>query len=349
MTLRRLPTLVALGALFCGLTAAGAYWALRSSQLRLGELAAVFRLAASSVGPLAGLTVAIYASDVLRYRLMGRALGIPIRWRVGLDASMANFLFSWITPGAAMGAPAAMYMLHRGGVPWPDGAVIAFGKSLTSGAVVVALSFLALAVGLAPDFDATTRAVLTSGAGVAALLLALPVLGALCPAHSLDLIDALERRLCRGTISRGGWAWLAGTLRTAVERLGRLTRGGASTPIALLAAHLAHFGSLVAVAVVLAVSLGATSSPQAVGASMLYTGVTYLAPTPGGAGIAEAVGGTLFAGVLAPREALLVAIAARLLTIHLQIVLGAVYLAIVGGTTEIMANRRRPRDRPASE
>ena len=105
---------------------------------------------------------------MIRYRVFGRAVGERVSWRAALDATVANFFFSWITPGAALGAPAAIVMLGRRGVSWDAAALIAFGKSLTGTALLILLAFAMLAIGLGPDLDRGTLAVFTTGIGVVA-------------------------------------------------------------------------------------------------------------------------------------------------------------------------------------
>ena len=52
------------------------------------------------------LVVGLYVTDVLRYKALARATSVHITWRAGLDASVANFVFSNITPGSTFGVPA---------------------------------------------------------------------------------------------------------------------------------------------------------------------------------------------------------------------------------------------------
>ena len=56
---------------------------------------------------LAALCAGVYGTDVYRYQVIGRAVGVAVSWRVALEASVACFFFGWTTPGTAFGAPAA--------------------------------------------------------------------------------------------------------------------------------------------------------------------------------------------------------------------------------------------------
>ena len=322
-------------ALFVALAAGGIYYGVRSSGVTLGDLGVLWQLPAITLVALAVLCILFYAADMLRYRVVGRALGEHVSWRATLDATIANFFFSWITPGAALGAPAAIVMLGRRGVPWDAAALIAFGKSLTGTAVLILLAFGALAVGLGPSLDGRTLAVFTTGIGLVALMLLVPIAGAVWPAASLRAIARLEARLRARPLAV---RFCAG-LRSAVERLAKLRSGGAAMPLYILLAHLADLGVLVAIATVLADALGATSIPHALGISIVYAAFTYVAPTPGGAGLAEAVGPLFYGSILPAREAVLLVLLFRALTFYLHIAIGIVYLGIVGGTREILARR----------
>jgi glycosyltransferase 2 family protein len=328
--------------LFVVLAAAGIWYGVRRSGVTWNDLGALWRLPIATLAALAVLCVLFYVADMVRYRFVGRAVGEHVSWRAALDATIANFFFSWITPGAALGAPAAIVMLARRGVPWNAAALIAFGKSLTGTAVLILLAFLAMAVGLGPDLDGSLLAVFTTGVGVVAAMLLIPIVGAVWPARSLRLIARFEAWLLRRFTSERGQRLgirFAGGLRSAVERLAKLRSGGATTPLLILLAHLVDLGVLVAIATVLAVSFGAPSLPQAIGVSVVYAAFTYVAPTPGGAGLSEAVGPAFYGSMLGAHDAVLVVLLFRALTFYLHIVVGVVYLGIVGGTRQILEKR----------
>ena len=107
------------GALFVALTAAGVLFAFSRAPVRAGDLYEVLASQPASVlGAIAASCVAIYVTDILRYRSLGRAVGTHVDWKAGLDSSVANFLFSWVFPGSTFGAPATIYMLGRRNVLW---------------------------------------------------------------------------------------------------------------------------------------------------------------------------------------------------------------------------------------
>jgi uncharacterized protein (TIRG00374 family) len=345
--MRSRARLVMFMALFVALAGTGIAWGIHAGRVTTRDLAALARLPAATLVALGVLAIGLYAVDLARYRVFGWAIGDAVSWRAALDASVANFFFGWITPGAALGAPAAIVMLGRRGVSWEGAALIAFGKSMTGTAVLVGLAFVAAALGLGPGLDGGVRAVFASGLGVLAAVMLVPIAGAVWPAWTIRQVDRLEGSLARrrglaGPRARRFTARACEALRTTVRRLAHLRAGGPAVPLAILAVHLAYLAVFVAVAVVLARAFGAASLRRAIGTSTLYAAFTYVAPTPGGAGLSEAVATRFYGAILAPRSAVLVVLLFRSLTFYLQIAVGAVYLGVVGGTREILEKQPGP-------
>jgi uncharacterized protein (TIRG00374 family) len=282
----------------------------------------------------------------MRYRAFGRAVGEPLAWRAAWDASVANFFFSWITPGAALGAPAAIVMLGRRGVSWEGATLIAFGKSMTSTVVLLGLAFVVLATGYGPELDRGAIAVLTTGTGVVVATLLVPMIGALWPAAMIRRVDRTEawlarRRVFAGERAQRAVARIGDALRETVRRLARLRAGGVAMVVAVVASHLLYLAVLVAIAVVLARGFGATALPEAIGISIVYVAFTYVAPTPGGAGLAEAAATVFYGGILPARDAVVVVLLFRALTFYFEILIGIVYLGIVGGARQILERGAR--------
>ncbi|HTL37214.1 MAG TPA: flippase-like domain-containing protein [Kofleriaceae bacterium] len=322
-------------ALFIVLAGAGIVWSVRRSGVSPRDLGQLWSLPAGSLVLLALLCVGLYATDMIRYRLFARAIGESVDWRGALDTSVANFFFSWITPGAALGAPAAIVMLGRRGVTWEGATLIAFGKSVTGTVVLVALAFIAMACGYGPTLDGRVFAVFMGGIAVVSPLLLIPLVGVFWPERLLRGIARLERRFTGPIMTK-----VSGVLRRTVERLSKLRAGGAAMPATLLASHVLYLAVLVGIAVVLAVGFGATSVASAIGISTVYAAFSYVAPTPGGAGLSEAAATVFYGSILGAREAVLVVLLFRALTFYLGIAIGLLYLPLVGGTRQILAAKK---------
>ncbi|MEZ4464087.1 MAG: lysylphosphatidylglycerol synthase transmembrane domain-containing protein [bacterium] len=267
---------------FVGFAVAGIAFALRGTPP-----AGLGALGGAAWSALAVLVVAIYGLDAWRYRVLGSAAGVALAWPAALEASVANFFFSWLTPGSALGAPAAIFTLHRRGVPLAAAGLIAFGKSATGTLVLLGLAFAALALGLGPAPTDALVVPLASGAGIVVAALAVPVAASRLP--------PLRRWLAR---PRPGWRGRVGAgLHGAAGRLAGLRAGTYSL---IFLSHLAYFAAFVGVAVLAVSALGGQPVPRVVGASTVFTAFSYVAPTPGGAGLSEGAAGLFFGGSSGP-------------------------------------------------
>lgn len=334
--------LVAFAVLFVALTLAGAVWAVSRAPVTVSDLRAL-DLRGSIVLLVPTLCAGIYATDALRYRALGAAVGARVSWRAALDASVANFFFSWITPGSTFGAPATIYMLVRRGVAWDAAVVITFGKAFTGVAVIVLASVALLALGLGPEYDPGVTIVAGAGGAVFASLFALLVHAASRPATAQRFNTALF-----GWIARrfGGARILAPAERvvsSTIERLSLLRAGGV-WPLARLAlTHLVYFATFAGLGVVLLSALGGAAGVPSFAALILYMTFTYLAPTPGGAGFAEAMATPFFGPLLPPTKAVLFVLIFRGITLYLQVGFAIPYMLVVGGVGEIASRAARPR------
>lgn len=297
--------------LFLALAGAGIAWAVYRAGADLAHLPG---LGAGTWMTVIGLVPLIYAFDALRYRLLAAAVGTPIGWGAAIEASMANFFFSWLTPGAALGAPAAIVTLHRRGVPLAAAGLVAFGKSATSTLILLLLAFMALALGLGPPLPTAVLTPLVAGLAIVVTILAVPV------------VAALSRRF-RSVLARPGGRWRAG-LHDAAERLARLPVRALP---AIFLSHLLYFCAFVGVLVVLAAALGAAPIGPTVGVSTVFSAFSYVAPTPGGAGLSEASADLFFTGLLAPGPAVAAVLLFRGLTFYLQVIIGLLYIIAAGG------------------
>lgn len=333
---------------FLALAAGGIAWILHRSGTSWEDLGKLAALPPGVLVLLAVLSVAIYAADMVRYRMVGHALGTHISWRAGLEAVVANFFFSWISPAATLAAPAVIVVLARRGVSWDAAVLIAFGKSMIGSALLLVTAFVLLLVGAGPPLDPRVGLLLLPGAGMVAGFLLVLVLGALFPRPVLQRIDALAsgaRRLRPLSGPRAGRfiEGLAGVLTRAVGRLGQLRAGGWRSVVTILASQVAYFASFISVGVVLAWALGASSVPRAAGICTVYVAFLYTAPTPGATGLAEVMAVAFFGSILPAKEAVMLMLMFRALTIYLQVLLGIPYLLVAGGLGEILHARNRER------
>lgn len=328
--------------LFAVLSVLGVWWALAHSGATLGDLSLLSAFPTSTKILLLLLCLGVYITDVWRYLANARALGVPLGWKVALEASVANFLFSWITPGATLGAPAAIYVLGKRGVSWDAAALISFGKSMLGSAFLLVSAFAFIVLGLGPRAGSRVTLVLLVGSGVVALLLIVPLAAAVRSRASLARLALWEESLDRaGLVKKDGFITAVfKALRSAIERLARFQSGGWAGFLEIAMAQFCYFSSFIGIAAVLAWACGAVPRFHVVGISTVYLAFTYVAPTPGGAGLSEAFAVSFFGPVLSAQKSVLVVLLFRSITLYVQIAVGLVYLAWAGGLKEILKVRR---------
>ena len=329
---------------FVALTGLGIWWAAPAGE----TLAAIGRglqsLSTATYLGLAALALGLIAAEMLRLVVMGRALGAPVGFWAALDATIANNFFSWITPGAALGEPAATYMLGRRGVPWDAAVLIAFGKFAISFAVIFGLGFALVALGMGPSIPRWVMLPIAVAVGAFAMLLSILIVGAFWPGRTTALIDRLERRLGHGRIR----AAIAATARDAVSRLGRFRQAGLLIWMAILASQVLYHGIFVGVLIVLAAGFGAEPLVDLVPTAIIYQAFLYLAPTPGSSGLGEASANLFFGDHLGAGGAFALVISFRALTYYLHVALGLIYLPLAGGLRAILSARDQPSRSAAS-
>lgn len=332
-------------ALFLGafliLTVLGIGWSLSGTETAQGHWIEFFDLPLPTLLSLALLCVSIYLAEIWRYRSYAAAFGVELSPLGAFEAAVANFLFAWITPGAALGAPASIYMLSRRGISWESGALISFGKSMTGAALLLLTAFILMLLGYGPELTPGIQFLfLWAGFGILSFF-AGPIIGAFWPESTLAMVRKGEAYLLAlPLISGGPGAGLVqravSSFEQAVQRLNLLKQGGWRLWPQLFGAQFAYFLSFAGIAMILVEARGAQAPLESGALSIIFLAFTYVAPTPGGAGLSEAAAGTFFGTLLSPADCLWVVVFFRSLTLYGQIVFGMLYLLMIGGIREII-------------
>jgi glycosyltransferase 2 family protein len=327
--------LVAFVAMFIAFTLAGTSWSVMRNPISASELLdVVLGLPLRLLALLGILVVGLYVTDVLRYKALGRATSVHVTWRAGLDASVANFVFSNITPGSTFGVPATIYMLGRRGVSWDAALAITFIKAFSAAAVIALVGIVFITTGLA-EFDWRLAGVVAFTGSVFVVLFTLLTIAAFRPAAAQRVVARcsgwLEARFKARFIASAERV----TLR-AIDRLAVLRTGGIAPLAFLVFSHVAYFTVFSSIGVILIYAFGGEPSVRAFASSWVYVAfVFYLAPTPGGAGFAEATAVPFFTAVLPAEQAIMMVLCFRSLTLYVQVVIAVPYL-IVAGTLRAM-------------
>ena len=75
---------------------------------------------------------------------------------------------------------------------------------------------------------------------------------------------------------------------------------------------------------------------------VLQVAFTYVLPTPGGSGLSEGTAEAFFGQLLSPQGAVMAVLLFRALTFYLHILVGLVYLPVVGALRGVLEGRRAP-------
>lgn len=324
---------------FLSLTIIGVFWAIRYYQLDAQLLNSFHQLNNKTLLLLLLLYLLLYVTDIWRYQVLGKALGQRIRFLTGLEVSIANDFFSWITPGAAMGAPAAIYVLGKKGMAWDVASIVCFGKSMIGSGVLILAALLFLLFDLGPSMPGELIALLIWGFSIVILIILVPLLAAMRLQQSLLLIASFESRLDQVRPSLAVVAEISKRLlnlfRQSVQRLAKLE----STPRWIVAISLIHIPYLLIFAAMLVVLLGeyaGSFSWHSVYGAIEYIAFTYVAPTPGAAGLSEALAAGFFSQLVTPAQALAAVLLFRACTIYLHIVIGLIYVSLKSGVIIVL-------------
>jgi len=269
---------------FTGLTALGVWWAApdRDALARIGrELA---RLGAGNLALLAAIASAAIVAEVLRLVVFGRVLGARVGWRASFEASLANNLFSWISPGGMLGEPAAVVVMARRGVPLDVAVAVSFGKFATSFALIMGVSCVLLAIGYGPAIPGWAVASIVATIGFGVVLVGSFVVGAVWPAATLGWIDRSSAWLLarpRGPLATRAITGGARIARRSIERLAQFRAGGARGWLAITVTHVLYYGAYVGLLAALAALFDARSVTGIVPIAIVYQAFTYIAPAPG--------------------------------------------------------------------
>jgi hypothetical protein len=324
---------------FIGFTALGVWWAAPEGAVLARIWRELAALGAANAALLVAIAVATTVTEVVRLVVFGHVLDARVGWRAALDASLANNLFSWISPGGLLGEPAAVYVMARRDVPVEVAIAVSYGKFATSFALIMGGACVLLACGYGPAIPgwAVLSVVATVGFGV--LLVGSFLVGAVWPDATLGWLGRAEARVLRWRSPRlaQAGARCVGIARRSIERLAVFRAAGARGWLAITASHVAYYGSYIGLLVALGWMFGARSLVELVPIAIIYQAFTYIAPAPG---IPEASAAAFFGGVLPDGGAFVVVLLFRALTAYLDIALGLLYLSS-GGVLRAILERRR--------
>ncbi len=321
-------------ACFVGFTALGVWYAAPPGDVLARFAAELAALPIGGVLLLVALAIACIVTEMFRLQVFGRVVGTKITARAAFDASIANDLFTWISPGGLLGEPAAIWFMTRRGVPSDAALAISFGKFATSFALFIGLAAILFASGYGPAV--ADWAMVSIGLTIAfgAVLIGGFLIGAMRPTFARRIIGwiqgASEPPALRGR--------LGGLLQRAIDRLATFRNAGLSGWLAITGSHLMYYASYIGLFAALGWIFHARSIGEMVPVSIVYQAFAYIAPAPG---IPEAGANVFFDELFPGGNALIVVILFRGLTAYLQVALGLIYLPIRAVTDELLSRPAR--------
>ena len=321
--------LILLFLVFLLLTIAGIWFALRTYNISLEQFKELSKIPYSVWTILALIPFAIYITDVIRFRIFAKAFGTPLRTKTAFDAVIANLFFAWITPGAAMGMPAAAYILKRDGIAWESAVTVSFAKSMTGISLVLLTSLIFIFLGFGPNLENIYLTSLISVfLSITLIFIVFPVLCRLFNSHILTSIDSvLSAYENEKTIFSRVLTNLLQGFKKVIVRINFLFTSPLKMHINILLIHIIYFALFISPAVILCLYFG-NNLFQSTIHSLIYATFSFVAPTPGGSGLAEATGNIFFSNILTAKNATITVLVFRFFTFYFQIFFGLIYLIL---------------------
>lgn len=310
--------------LLVGLTVIGIRWVLYRHQFQL-SWADIGLIKSFYLGLALVIGLLIYPVDAIRYKINGKALNIRINWRSCFEVSIINFFFSWISPSGFLGIPASSYYLSKKELLLSEAVLLTSAKSFLSVGIFLMATFLLVATTGFSILESKLSWLLFFGGALYMSFFLVPVLLALLPGFSERFCNFVKRiSLERDDLLIKIMVGLERSLIT----LRSLFRNGGIWVVAIVLSHLFYYFTLLSVGMSLLIGVGGLGflNEDSWLRLSLFLGTSLVAPSPSGAGFAEATVNFLFGSVIDIQYALVVCLAFRSLTYFLQVAIGFLWL-----------------------
>ena len=256
----------------------------------------------------------IYAADVIRFILFAKAFGVKIPIKVAIDAVIACLFFGWITPGATLGAPAGAYILKKSGIPLEASIAISVGKSMTGISFLLLIAMTLIFFGYGPNFQVyQIGPIIFTTFLILFIFIILPLIARIF--NKKIVIFLKTKKYTKGIIK-------------VINQIDFLFTAPKKILILAFLSHILYFLMFITPAALLCLHFKANFL-AGFNHSLIYTAFSYIAPTPGGAGLAEAASSIFYNKLLSASEAILVVLIFRFFTFYFQIYFGAFYLLVI--------------------
>jgi uncharacterized protein (TIRG00374 family) len=306
-------------------------------------VAAAARVDGAHWAALLPMTLAFYSLDWLRAATLLAILGHRLSWRLGLELAAVGYFVTCLTPTSELYVPAMVLWLVRRGVPLGAATAVGLAKSVYMLFWVLVTGLIGVGLHAGPVVPRGLGAPLAIAFVVP---LALVVGLGLAMAFPAGVHAWCERRLARPSLA----GWRRGLVRGLDDTVRALATIGRSRSASHLAAHAACFGFIGCYLLLgwlcadgVGIRLPAARAATTFSGSLL---VSYIAPTPGGAGATEGATAFLLDPSL-PAEATTAALLLRTLCTYAIAPVGLLLVAREAHRMGWHDFARRLRGRPA--
>ena len=316
---------------FVALTALGIAFSLFYGGSQIGDLAFFRELPLTLSLGLFIFPLLIYVFDVLRFLIFARIFGVRLPVRTAITAVIATLFFAWITPGAVMGVPAAIFVLGRSNITWEQSFLICTAKSMTGLTLLLTTSLAILGLGYGPRLDGLyLYPIVLVTFGTMILFVGLPLLGSFYPKFTLRFLARLEKR----SFFPKGVAFI----RKSVGHLEQLASADKRLLGLSVVTHVLYFTAFMAPGALLSHHYGSSMRDGWL-YSIVHKAFSFVAPTPGGSGLTEATSVPFYGDILPASKTLPVVLGFRFYTFHFQILFGFVYFLLNKQAYSLLGSR----------
>jgi glycosyltransferase 2 family protein len=305
--------------LFTLLTTGGIQIASKYADLDLREVFSQVHFGWHHVIWIIVLNIGVYLFDSARYYFLSIAVNQKLSFKLCFEAVIANLFFAWITPGSALGAPAAAYILNKKGVKLSHAITISFGRStsLMFTATIIAVSIIFSGVELPFPQNSLMNAIY----GIVTLLSLITFfLFGFSLINYPKYIKVSSEPTRMNKIKKG--------LISILDRISYLLKNAKLLIIPIGLSSLMFQLCFIGLLIVFSLEFNATKQ-DAILMPLLYMTYSLFLPTPGGSGLAEVTAESFFKLPISSEQALAMVIIARIFTYAVQISIGVIYFFFI--------------------
>ena len=305
--------------IFVLLTIGGVKLAAGYAEIDLSRIFSIINFSWHHIAWAIAFNLGIYLFDTIRYYLLAKAIDENLSFKLCFQAVIANLFFAWITPGSALGAPAAAYVLHEKGIKLSHAITISFGRSsslmITSTIIAVSIIFSGIEL---PFPKNNLMNAIYGVVGLLTLILIIVIFLSLTNYKKFIKINPNSSFLNK----------FKSGLVSVLDRISYLITHAKYLIIPIIISSFLFNFCFVALLMVFSIEFGSSQTDSLL-MPLLYMTYSLFLPTPGGSGLAEVTAESFFKSPILPEQAIAMVIISRIFTYALQIIIGVIYFFFI--------------------